>query len=155
MNTELPGVQAVLTAAHWIAWSAPLLAAVVAAGAGAWACVSWRRHLKVRAALRERSVVEVVPTSGFAPQEGEVHRWAHHLGRARRAAGGVPERGAAVRLRYCAETGSKMHCYLEGPIEAAAVLGMPGFDGVEVRTHRGRQSIEPIVFPRQRDGGRP
>ncbi|MFI6689075.1 hypothetical protein [Streptomyces sp. NPDC050485] len=155
MNAELPGVQAAFTAAHWIAWSAPLLAVMVAVGAGVWTCVSWRRRLKARTALLKRSVVEVVPTSGFAPLEGEIHRWAHHLGRVTRSADGVPERGAAVRLRYCAETGSKMHCYIEGPIQAAAVLGMPGFDGVEVRTHRGRKSIEPITFPRQRDGGRP
>lgn len=155
MNTELPGVQAVFTAAHWIAWSAPLLAVMVAVGTSACACVSWRRRQRARAALLERSVVEVVPTSGFAPLEGEVHRWAHHLGRVTRSAQGVPERGAAVRLRYCAETGSKMHCYLEGPVQAAAVLGMPGFDGVEVRTHRSRRRIEPLTFLWQRDGGRP
>ncbi|MEV6726236.1 hypothetical protein AB0M94_35505 [Streptomyces xanthochromogenes] len=155
MNTELPAVQTVLTAAHWIAWSAPVLAVMILVGTGAWVCVSWRRRLKARAALVERAVVEVVPTSGFAPLEGEVHRWAHHLGRVTRSADRVPARGAAVRLRYCAETGSKMHCYIEGPAQAAAVLGMPGFDGVEVRTQRGRQRIEPVVFPWQRDRGRP
>ncbi|MEU5109655.1 hypothetical protein AB0H07_46735 [Streptomyces sp. NPDC021354] len=87
-----------------------------------------------------------MPTSTFDPSEGEVRRWAHQVGRIHHAAAGTPARGAAARLRYSVANG-KMRCYLEGPAEAAAVLSMPGFAEVEVRTAGSRQFIQPVRFP--------
>ncbi|MEU2047690.1 hypothetical protein LH646_30675 (plasmid) [Streptomyces sp. WA1-19] len=110
--------------------------------------VGWTVHCarRARAALADRVTVELVPTSTFDPSEAEVARWARQLGRVHHAAGGVPARGSAVRLRYTAETG-KMRCYLEGPRTAQAVLTMPGFAEVEVRAQEDRTSIRPVRFP--------
>ncbi|MFE4873469.1 hypothetical protein [Streptomyces sp. NPDC056682] len=145
MNPQPPNAQWLFDAAHWIVWSAPYLAVLVAAGATVWAGTAWRRSQLVREALAHRTVVEVIPTSTFDPGEGEVSRWAHQLGRVPAAADGVPARGAAARLRYSVENG-KMRCYLEGPAQAAAILAMPGFAEVEVRTARAQQDIRPIRF---------
>ncbi|MFJ4729686.1 hypothetical protein ACIP44_25400 [Streptomyces diastaticus] len=129
------------------------LSAVVpyAAGASSVVLVSWlgwtvHRARRARAALADHVTVELVPTSTFDPSEAEVAHWARQLGRVHHAAGGVPARGSAVRLRYTAETG-KMRCYLEGPRTAQAVLAMPGFAEVEVRAQEDRTSIRPVRFP--------
>ncbi|MER5563744.1 hypothetical protein ABT071_34710 [Streptomyces sp. NPDC002506] len=145
MTPQLSVLPGLLDAAHWIAWSSPYLAVVVAAGAVVWAWKTWRRSQLVREALAHRTVVEVIPTSTFDPGEGEVGRWARQLGRVPAAADGVPARGAAARLRYSVENG-KMRCYLEGPAQAAAILAMPGFAEVEVRTDRAQQDIRPVRF---------
>lgn len=116
---------------------------VVLAG---WVGCTVHRARRARAALADRVTVELVPTSTFDPSEAEVARWARQLGRVHHAAGGVPARGSAVRLRYTAETG-KTRCYLEGPRTAQAVLTMPGFAEVEVRAQEDRTSIRPVRFP--------
>ncbi|MBD0742993.1 hypothetical protein [Streptomyces sp. CBMA152] len=144
MTDELPAVQRLLDAAHEIAQAAPYLAALVMAIGIAWIAVTIRRARRVHAALADRVTVEVVPTSTFDPGEGEIGRWAHQLGRVRQAAAGVPARGSAARLRYRVEAG-KMHCFIEGPAQAAAVLAMPGFAEVEIRAHRS-QGIQPVTF---------
>ncbi|MFF2313518.1 hypothetical protein ACFVVJ_26295 [Streptomyces albidoflavus] len=129
------------------------LSAVVpyAAGAAPVVLAGWlgwtvHRARRARAALADRVAVELVPTSTFDPSEAEVARWARQLGRVHHAAGGVPARGSAVRLRYTAENG-KMRCYLEGPRTAQAVLAMPGFAEVEVRAQEHRTSVRPVRFP--------
>ncbi|RZD78228.1 hypothetical protein [Streptomyces albidoflavus] len=104
------------------------------------------RARRARAALADRLVVELIPTSTFDPSEAEVARWARQLGRVHHAAAGVPARGSAARLRYSAENG-KMRCYLEGPRTAQAVLAMPGFAEVEVRAQEDRTGIRPVRFP--------
>ncbi|NUK50088.1 hypothetical protein HRW14_07215 [Streptomyces lunaelactis] len=142
---EVPGAQIFFDAAHWIAWSSPYLAALVLVAGGVWIWVAWQRAQRVQAALADRVTVEVVPTSTFDPGEGEIGRWAHHLGRVHQSADGVPARGSAARIRYSVERG-KMHCYLEGPATAAAVLAMPGFAEVEVRAYRARKDIQPVTF---------
>lgn len=110
-----------------------------------------RRRLRhCRAALARRTAVEVVPVSTFDPGEGEVTRFGRHLARVHYAAGSVPTRGSAVRVRYSAE-GGRMHCYLEGPSEATAILAMPGFAGVEVRVADARSAISPVRFDSQLD----
>lgn len=148
VNAELAGTQLafdaqlVFDAAHWIAWSAPYLAALLPVAVCSWFFFAWHR---ARKALADRVTVEVVPTSTFDPGEGEIGRWAQHLGRVHHAAGRVPARGSAARLRYSVEVG-RMHCYIEGPAQAAAVLAMPGFAEVEVLARRARQSIQPVRF---------
>ncbi len=127
------------TAIPYAAGAAP----VVMAG---WLGRAVHRARRARAALADRLVVELVPTSTFDPSEGEVARWARQLGRVHHAAAGVPARGSAARLRYSAENG-KMRCYLEGPRTAQAVLTMPGFAEVEVRAQEDRTGIRPVRFP--------
>ncbi|MFE2498799.1 hypothetical protein [Streptomyces scopuliridis] len=150
MNAELPGAQLFFDAAHWIAWSSPYLAALVLIAGVVWVRRERKRSRLVHEALSDRVTVEVVPTSTFDPGEGEVGRWARHLGRVHHSAQGVPGRGSAARLRYSAEDG-KMRCYLEGPATAAAVLAMPGFAEVEVRAHRAQRDIQPVRFPAPRE----
>lgn len=145
MNAELPSAQLFFDAAHWIARSSPYLAALVLIAGVIWARREQRARL-VQEALFDRVTVEVVPTSTFDPGEGEIGRWGRQLGRVHHAAGGVPARGSAARLRYSAEDG-KMRCFLEGPAAAAAVLAMPGFAEVEVRAHRARKNVQPVRFP--------
>ncbi|MFD9575335.1 hypothetical protein ACFWBI_36635 [Streptomyces sp. NPDC059982] len=134
--------------------AAPYLVALGVLGAAVWVWVWWtiRRAALVREALADRVQVEVIPTSTFDPGEGEVGRWARQLGRVHYAADGVPARGSAVRLRYTAVEG-KMRCYIEGPAAAAAVLNMPGFAEVEVRTQHGQADIRPVRFTGP--GGKP
>ncbi|MFJ3817750.1 hypothetical protein [Streptomyces sp. NPDC090056] len=135
----LPQLQAALGAA------APYLVVLGVLGAAVWVWWTIRRAVLVREALTDRVQVEVIPTATFDPGEGEVGRWARQLGRVHYAADGVPARGSAVRLRYTAVEG-KMRCYIEGPAAAAAVLNMPGFAEVEVRTQHGQADIRPVRF---------
>ncbi|MEU6212736.1 hypothetical protein ABZ891_22875 [Streptomyces sp. NPDC047023] len=135
----LAQLQAVLNAA------APYLVALVVVGVAVWVWWTIRRAALVREALADRVQVEVIPTATFDPGEGEVGRWARQLGRVHHAADGVPARGSAVRLRYTAAAG-KMRCYIEGPAAAAAVLNMPGFAEVEVRTQHSQADIRPVRF---------
>lgn len=156
MKGQLPdGAQFVLDVAHGIAVAAPYLSAIVAVGFLTTIGISFRRALRVRDALSGRVRVETVPTSTFNPSESEVRRWGQHLGRVSYAAGGVPARGRAARLRYSAD-GGRMHCYLEGPAYSQAVLNMPGFAEVEIRSGASRSDIRPVRFdvPTQR-GSRP
>ncbi|WP_316782817.1 hypothetical protein [Streptomyces sasae] len=147
MNGQLPdGAEQFLTVTHVIAMSAPYLAIAVVVGFITACVISWRRTLLVRDALHGRVRVEAVPTTTFDPSEGEVRRWSLHLGRVSYAAGGIPARGRAARLRYSAEHG-RMHCYLEGPASARAVLAMPGFAEVEIRAGGSRSDIRPVQFP--------
>ncbi|MFD4763302.1 hypothetical protein ACFWOJ_31970 [Streptomyces sp. NPDC058439] len=147
MNAELPGAQMFFDAAHWIAWSAPYLAALVLVAGIFWVWTAWQRAQRVQRALADRVRVEVVPTSTFDPAEGEIGRWAHHLGRVRYAAAETPARGAAARLRYTVEDG-KMRCYLEGPgfwLSCDADLGKPlRRDRIVINRDGGR------VLPRRR-----
>ncbi|GAB2711651.1 hypothetical protein [Kitasatospora kifunensis] len=141
----LPGFQPLLDTTHQALLLSPYLGAAALAAAGVWAAVVRRRIRSARAALANRTSVEVVPTTGFDPSEGEVGRFSHHLARVRQAAGDIPARGAAVRLRYSAD-GGRMRCLLEGPARAAAILNLPGFAEVEVRSTRPGQGIEPVRF---------
>ncbi|WP_329449145.1 hypothetical protein OG906_40830 (plasmid) [Streptomyces sp. NBC_01426] len=137
---ELLGqLQSVLRAAT------PYFVALGVVGAAVWVWWTIRRAALAREALADRVQVEAIPTSTFDPRDGEVGRWAHQLGRVHYAADGVPARGSAVRLKYTAVDG-KMRCYLEGPAAAAAILNMPGFAEVEIRTQHGQADIRPVHF---------
>lgn len=136
-----------------VSTAAPYLLALSVLGAAVWVWWTIRRAELVREALADRVQVEAIPTATFDPSEGEVGRWARQLGRVHYAADGVPARGSAVRLRYTAMDG-KMRCYIEGPAAAAAVLAMPGFAEVEVRTRHGQSEIRPVRFTGP-TGGKP
>ncbi|GAB7035990.1 hypothetical protein AB0G35_23940 [Streptomyces sp. NPDC021749] len=144
MSAELPAAAAALDAAHVIAASSPYLAALILIGAIAAGIVGLRRRRQADAALAHRACVELVPTSTFNPGLEEVGRAAHHFARIHHAAG-APARGSAARLRYTVTDG-QMRCYLEGPGEAAAVLRMPAYAEVEVRTPHASADIHPVHF---------
>lgn len=131
---------------------APYLIALSVLGTAVWVWWTIRCAALVREALADRVQVEAIPTATFDPGEGEVGRWARQLGRVHYAAAGVPARGSAVRLKYTAVDG-KMRCYIEGPAAAAAILNMPGFAEVEVRTRHSPADIRPVRFTGQ--GGTP
>ncbi|GAA3808536.1 hypothetical protein ACFQ0G_53310 [Streptomyces chiangmaiensis] len=150
MKGHLPdGARLILDAAHGIAVAAPYLAGLVAVGFLTAVALSWRRARRVRDVLAGRVRVEAVPTSTFDPSENEVLRWGHHLGRVSYSASDVPARGRAARLHYSVKHG-RMHCYLEGPRYAQAVLSMPGFAEVEIRAGASRSDIHPVRFAVQR-----
>ncbi|MFE1776394.1 hypothetical protein [Streptomyces sp. NPDC059008] len=144
MSAELPGAAAALDAAHVIAASSPYLAALILIGAIATGIVGLRRRQQADAALAHRACVELVPTSTFNPSLEEVGRAAHQFARIHHAAG-APARGSAARLRYTVTDG-QMRCYLEGPADAAAVMRMPAYSEVEVRTPHAGTDIHPVHF---------
>jgi hypothetical protein len=92
----------------------------------------WWRHRAVRE-LGRRSRFELVPAVTFDPKLGDIGQAAARLDQARSAAGGVPGRAAAVRVRTWAGAESRLHYGWEGPQRAASVLRMPGYRQVEVR----------------------
>ncbi|MER7959183.1 hypothetical protein [Streptomyces sp. NPDC096030] len=150
--TDLPVDELLAQVRDILSARAPYLLALGMLGASVWVWWMIRRAALIRQALADRVQVEAVPAATFDPSEGEVGRWARQLGRAHYAAAGVPARGSAVRLRYTATDG-KMRCFIEGPAAAAAVLKMPGFAEVEVRTQHRRADIRPVRFTSS--GGRP
>ncbi|MEV8535617.1 hypothetical protein [Streptomyces sp. NPDC051211] len=142
---DLPVDELLAQLQAFLSASVPCLIALGVLGAAFWVWWTIRRAALVREALADRVQVEAIPTATFDPAEGEVGRWARQLGRVHYAADSVPARGSAVRLRYTALDG-KMRCFIEGPAAAAAILAMPGFAEVEVRTHHGQSEICPVRF---------
>jgi len=145
MNGGTPGISPLLTLTHWLMLAAPYLTAMSLLIGICWALAARRRADHVKSALSGRVTVEVVPASTFDPSEAVVGRWAQQLARIRFAASATPARGAGARLRYSAREG-KMHCYVEGPQAASAILTMPGFPDVEVRTVQHRRALRPVRF---------
>lgn len=146
MSAELPGVTAVLDAAHLIARSAPYLAALVLLAGIAAGLIGWRRRQRAEAALSDRVRVELVPTTSFNPGPETISRAGHHLARIRHAAHEIPTRGAAARLHYTVTADGQMRCYLEGPASAAAVLRMPPYAEVEIRTPQTAPPVHSVRF---------
>ncbi|CAM5289328.1 hypothetical protein GCM10010329_81170 [Streptomyces spiroverticillatus] len=110
---------------------APWLAAVMVVAASGWAAgwMWWRRRAAL--ALRGRTAVDLVPTAGFDPSVEAVERHAAHLARVPAAAGWVPRRAGAVRVRaLCVD--QELVYRLEGPAQAAAVLRLATYAHVDV-----------------------
>lgn len=100
-------------------------------GAGAW-CVGWvwwRR--RARRALRHRVTVELVPSVDFDPSKESIDWFAGQLERVPAAAGALPRRASAVRLRFACD-GGRLAYRVEGPARAASVLRLSAYSGVEV-----------------------
>lgn len=112
--------------AGWLA-GAFLAALIVWGVSAAW----WRR--RAEGELGRRARFELVPAVTFDPKLGDVGQAAARLGEARSAAGGVPRRAAALRVRVRAGAESRLHYGWEGPQQASSVLRMPGYRQVEVR----------------------
>ncbi|MFJ5680310.1 hypothetical protein [Streptomyces sp. NPDC093097] len=149
----LPGVTTALNAAHLIASSAPYLALLVLLIGIAAGLNALRRRRRADAALTDRVMVELVPTTTFNPRSEEVARAGHHFARIRHAAGDIPPRGAATRLHYTVKDG-QMHCYLEGPATAAAVMRMPAYAEVDVRTSQATPPTHSVRFALAQDARR-
>lgn len=143
--SDTPGISQLLTLTHWITLSAPYLAVLSLLAGLCWVLTARRRADRVHEALSGRVTVEVVPTSTFDPSESLISRWAQQLARIRYAAAATPTRGASARLRYSAEAG-KMRCYLQGPQTASAILTMPGFAEVDVRTVHQTKALHSVRF---------
>jgi hypothetical protein len=103
-----------------------VLVAVVWAGA----VVGWRRWAVRELGLRAR--FELVPAVTFDPQLTDVGQAAARLSEATAAAGALPRRAAALRIRAVAGPESRLRYEWEGPERAASVLRLPGYRQVEV-----------------------
>lgn len=109
------------------------LAGAVGALLIVWAVsATWWRRRAVHA-LGRRARFELVPAVTFDPKLGDIGQAAARLDQARSAAGAVPGRASAVRVRTWAGAESRLHYGWEGPQRAASVLRMPGYRQVEVR----------------------
>jgi hypothetical protein len=134
------------------------LAGAVATALIVWAVsATWWRRRAVRE-LGRRSRFELVPAVTFDPHLADIGQAAGRLEGARAAAGGVPRRAAAVRVRAWAGAESQLHYGWEGPEQAASVLRMPGYRQVEVRpADAARETSARVRFegvaPLQQGGG--
>ncbi|MEU1628220.1 hypothetical protein ABZ746_23390 [Streptomyces sp. NPDC020096] len=136
----LPGWLLGVVAAYagWI-----LAGLVVASGVGAAGQVWWRR--RAAAAVRDRVAVELVPAVTFNPTGSEVNWFAGQLASVPAAAGQLPRRAVAARVRLTCTDG-QMRFLLEGPERAASLLRMPGYDQVEVIDTYRRSKNQRIRF---------
>ncbi|MEG9553069.1 hypothetical protein V5N34_33850 [Streptomyces baarnensis] len=97
-----------------------------------WAATSvWQRRWAVRE-LGSRARFELVPAVTFDPALPDVGQAAARLAEAKAAAGGLPARAAAMRIRASAGEESRLRYGWEGPERAASVLRLPGYRQVEV-----------------------
>jgi len=119
------GLLIVIGAARWWLAGAAFLALAVYVAVQAW----WR--CRAAQALRDRVSVDLVPATTFDPSMDEVHWFAGQLGRVPAAAGALPRRASAVRLRLACEDGNLAY-RVEGPAHAASVLRMSAYPEVEV-----------------------
>jgi hypothetical protein len=153
---RFPGQVVRFIGAHgWqIAAAAMFTAAACAAGE------AWRRR-RAEAALADRFAVELVPAVTFDPTPSAVDWFAGQVASVRVAAGAVPERAAAARLRIVTLEG-KVRMQLEGPSRAASILRMPGYEQVEIvtadaRTHKAPrirfEGVPPVAGRRRNRGG--
>lgn len=114
---------------------------VVLVGGSVW--VWWYR--RAVAALQHRSAVHLVPGATFEPTVEETVRHAAWLRRVPAAAWPLPRRAGAVRTRISGE-GGVLRYSVEGPQQAAGVLQVPSYSGVEVVTDRARAAVPRVRF---------
>lgn len=114
-----------------LGWLLPAAAVIALVWLAGW--VWWRRRAALE--LEHRIAVELVPSVDFDPSATDVRQAAAQLARVPAAAGALPKRAAAVRVRLvCGEDGL-LHYWWEGPERAAGVLRLPAFpQQVEVVT---------------------
>ncbi|MGW7199008.1 hypothetical protein [Streptomyces chryseus] len=108
-------------------------AALVIFSTGAAAAVA--RWLLSRGAMADRTVLEVLPTTGFDPKPEEVVRFGHQIARAHKSVSRwliSSSRGSAVRVRFTC-TGGVLSMRVEGPARAMSVLRHQGYAQVEMR----------------------
>ena len=121
-----------------------LVAAAVVWASAAWVISRWWR-LRAADALQERMAVDLVPSVSFAPDTDEVGWFAGQLARVPAAAGVLPRRASAVRVRLACADGQLAY-RVEGPARGASVLRMSAYDGVEVRQPGVQHKVPRIHF---------
>lgn len=122
------GAQAV--AAVWGArWS---IAAALAAAVAVWGvvAVAWRR--RAVGELERRAEVQYLPSLGFDTDMDEVMQQGARLGRIAAAAGTVPRRARATRIRLTSSAEGLLEYRVCGPERAAGLLRQHQFAGVDV-----------------------
>ncbi|MGW6564961.1 hypothetical protein [Streptomyces sp. NPDC054975] len=123
-------------------WLVP--SALLCAGLWGAAYVWWRR--RARLALAHRVAVDLLPSAAFDPSAEGIERHAARLARVPAAAGWLPRRATAVRMRHRSVDG-KLATRLEGPGHAAGLLRLPSFPDVDVReTSRAGIEVRPVRF---------
>lgn len=130
---KLPGYGQ--TAADWAMANGWWVLTAAAVGVVICQLVRW---LLSRPTLRNRSAVEVLPTTGFDPVLEDVLRFAQQLARAQQNASRwlLPARGSAVRVRLMS-TGGPLTLRVEGPTRAVSVLRHQGYANCELRAVTG------------------
>jgi hypothetical protein len=126
--------------ARWWLVGLTTFAAAAWLGAATW----WRRRAVRALAVRHR--VQVLPSQTFDPSRTEVLGTAPRLHRLPQVAGLLPRRARAVRIRLTSASGL-LEYQVHGPKDAAHVLDMPLYAGVEV--HK-LGSLEHMEVPRIR-----
>ena len=109
----------------------PWVLGALACGAAALLLVWSGRRWRSVAALKNRVVVELLPTATFDPDAAEVAWFAGQLASVPSATGGLLRRAVGTRVRLTSSDGV-MHYVLEGPERAGLLLRRPGFEQVEV-----------------------
>ncbi|MGW3491609.1 hypothetical protein [Streptomyces sp. NPDC001054] len=115
-----------------------------AAALGVGAAYAWARRRAARA-VKDRVVVEFVPSDDFDPSLVEIERHASRLARVQEPSGWLLRRARAVRIRLTSEDGELVY-RVEGPRRAEALLRMPGFAQVECAVPHVAGSVKPVVF---------
>lgn len=133
------GLLLVVGAARWWIAAAAVIAVAVYAGGRLW----WR-YLAAQA-LQDRVSVDLVPATTFDPSMEEVEWFAGQLGRVPAAAGALPRRASAVRLRLACEGGNLAY-RVEGPGHAASILRMSAYPEVEVVETGADRKVPRIQF---------
>ncbi|MFF1593088.1 hypothetical protein ACFVY0_33960 [Streptomyces sp. NPDC058286] len=121
----------------WLGWVGGVGAMVAGAGSGCWR--AWARRL-----LKERAVVELVPSQGFDPSAQDMAPHAARLARASQTAGWAPRRAQGMRLRHGSDGQGQLSLRMEGPAMSAALMRLPSLPNVQVRSRRDRLSHEPV-----------
>ncbi|MFG2885736.1 hypothetical protein ACGFYV_26165 [Streptomyces sp. NPDC048297] len=121
--------------AWWLGWIAGVGALVLGVGAGWW-------RVRARRLLRQRVVVELVPSQGFDPSVPDMAPHAARLARASRSAGWTPRRAQGMRLRHGNDGLGQLSLRLEGPATSAALMRLPSLPNVQVRSRRERRSTD-------------
>ncbi|MEV0604642.1 hypothetical protein AB0I82_35830 [Streptomyces sp. NPDC050315] len=118
-------------AVEQMGWLLPAVGVVALVWLAGW--VWWRR--RAARELERRIAVELVPSVDFDPSAADVRQAAAQLARVPAAAGALPRRASAVRVRLVCGEGGLLHYWWEGPERASGVLRLPAFpQQVEVVT---------------------
>ncbi|MFE6894798.1 hypothetical protein [Streptomyces sp. NPDC057694] len=102
---------------------------------GVWA--GWR--VRATRLLKERTVVELVPSQAFDPSSADMIPHAARIARASQTAGWTSRRARGVRLRHGSDEHGQLVLRMEGPATSAALLRLISLPGVQVRGRQARR----------------
>ncbi|WP_326771288.1 hypothetical protein [Streptomyces sp. NBC_01445] len=134
---DVPWAQLLCDVAWWLGWVGGVGALLAGAGSLLW---RWR----ARRLLTERAVVELVPSQGFDPSAPDMTPHAARLARASQTTEWTPRRAQGIRLRHGSDGQGQLSLRMEGPATSAALMRLPSLPNVQVRSHQGRRSRDPV-----------